>query len=109
LPRIAATSSGRRRLFSPFTVALRRFTGFGLPRLFARMSRMPRQLEDGADAAAGDDAGSLARRAQEHAGASSDRDLVRDRHPALRHLEEVLLRVVDGLRDGERDLPRAFP
>src|SRR6185312_550639 len=33
-------------------------------------------------------------------------NLVRDRRDALRHLEEVLLRVVDSLRDGERDLSR---
>ena len=33
-------------------------------------------------------------------------DLVRDRRPVLRHREQVLLRVVDGLRDRERHLAR---
>src|SRR5829696_5530948 len=58
------------------------------------------ELEDGADAAAGDDAGSLARRAQEYPrGAEPAQDLVRDRLAVLRDREEVLLRVLDGLGD----------
>src|SRR5215203_498743 len=62
------------------------------------------ELEDGADAAAGDDAGSLARRAQEYPrGAEPAQDLVRDRLAVLRDREEVLLRVLDGLRDRQRD------
>src|SRR4029079_14029712 len=72
-----------------------------------------RQLEDGADATPGDDAGSLARRAQEHARSiGAPENLVRDSRGALRHLEEILLRVVDGLRNGERylsSLPVADP
>src|SRR5919108_1097674 len=65
------------------------------------------QLEDGADAAAGDDAGSLARRTQQHPrGAVRAEDLVRDRRAVLRDREEVLLRVLDGLRDRERHLTR---
>src|SRR5215217_8716615 len=64
-----------------------------------------RELEHGADAAPGDDAGSLARRPQQHArGVGTAEHLVRDGRALLGHLEEVLLRVVDGLRDGERDL-----
>src|SRR2546428_6348846 len=65
------------------------------------------QLEHGADAAARNHAGPFARGTQEHArciGASED--LVRDRRAVLRHGEEVLLRIVDRLRDGERNLPR---
>src|SRR3954463_3378766 len=61
----------------------------------------PGELEDGADSAARDDAGSLARRAEQHAcRVRATEDLVRDRRAALRHLEEVLLGVVDGLGDG---------
>ena len=67
----------------------------------------PGELEHGAHAATGDDAGSLARRAQEDArGTELAEDLVRDRGAVLRHGEQVLLRVVDGLRDGERNLAR---
>src|SRR3712207_5998576 len=67
----------------------------------------PGELENGADAAPGDDAGSLARRPEKHAGRVEFADhLVRDRRPVLRYLEEVLLRVVDRLRDGKRDLAR---
>src|SRR5262249_27318250 len=65
------------------------------------------ELEDRADAAAGDDAGTGRGRAQEHAGgAELAEHLVGDRLPVLRHAEQVLLRVVDGLRDRERDLAR---
>src|SRR5439155_17383711 len=41
LPRMRATSSGRRSFFSASTVALAMLIGFVVPRLFARMSRMP--------------------------------------------------------------------
>src|SRR3989442_707931 len=65
----------------------------------------PGQLEDGANSAAGNDAGSFARGAQEDAGSiGAPEDLVRDRRAVLRHREEILLRVVDRLRDRERHL-----
>src|SRR5205085_3394193 len=49
----------------------------------------------------------LARGAQEDLrGVEAAEDLVRDRRAVLRHGEEVLLRVLDGLRDRERDLAR---
>src|ERR687887_832814 len=65
------------------------------------------QLEDGADAATGDDAGSLARRPQQDTRrAELAEDLVRDGRPVLGHDEEILLRVVDGLRDRQRHLTR---
>src|SRR5439155_16160145 len=48
-----------------------------------------------------------ARRAQHHPrGAELADDPVRDRGPVLRDREEVLLRVVHGLRDRERNLAR---
>src|SRR5450759_83438 len=41
LPRMRATSSGRRRLLSAFTVALAMLIGLVVPRLLARMSWIP--------------------------------------------------------------------
>ena len=68
---------------------------------------MPGELEHGAHAAAGDDAGSLARGPQEDArGVRAAEHLVGNRLAVLRHLEEVLLGVVDGLGDRERNLAR---
>src|SRR5581483_3580902 len=65
------------------------------------------ELEHGTDTAAGDDAGALARRAQQHARrVVRPDDLVRDRRTMLRDREEVLLRVLDGLRDRERHFAR---
>src|SRR5919198_1123606 len=65
------------------------------------------ELEHGAHAATGDDAGSLARRPEQHArGVGTAEDLVRDRRPVLRDGEEVLLRVLDGLGDRKRHLAR---
>ncbi len=65
------------------------------------------ELEHRSHATAGDDAGSLAGRTEnDPRRVELPDDLVRDRLPVLRDLEEVLLRVLDGLRDGERDLPR---
>src|SRR5579884_1575861 len=65
------------------------------------------ELEHGADAAAGDDAGALGGGAQHDArGVEVAGHLVRDRRAVLRHREQVLLRVLDGLRDRERDLAR---
>ena len=63
------------------------------------------ELEHRAHAAAGDDAGTGRGRTQQHAGSvEAPERLVRDRLAVLRDREEVLLRVVDGLRDRERDL-----
>ena len=41
LPRLRATSSGRRRCLSPSTVAFAMLIGFVVPRLFDSTSRMP--------------------------------------------------------------------
>jgi hypothetical protein len=68
------------------------------------MSRIPPSSST-ADAAAGDHARALAGRPEQHAcGVELTDDLVRDRRPVLRDGEQVLLRVVDGLRDRERYL-----
>ena len=81
--------------------------GVVVPRLFAEHVADPGELEHGARAAAGDDAGPLAGRAQHDArGVEPTDDLVRDRLPVLRDGEEVLARVLDGLRDRERHLTR---
>ncbi len=65
------------------------------------------ELEHGADAAAGDDAGSRRGRTQQHARrAELAEHLVGDRLAVLGDREQVLLRVVDGLRDRERNLAR---
>src|SRR5262249_35553969 len=65
------------------------------------------ELEHGSHSAAGDHTGSLARGSEEHPGRPElAQRLVRDRRSVLWHGEEVLLRVVDGLRDRERDLAR---
>src|SRR5204862_3131287 len=67
----------------------------------------PAKLEHRTHAAAGDDARPLARRPQQHARrAELAEDLVRDRRALLRDGEQVLLRVVDRLRDRQRDLAR---
>src|SRR5581483_3667922 len=63
------------------------------------------ELEHRAHAAAGDDAGSLRGRAQQDpCRVEAAEHLVRDRRAVLRDREEVLLRVLDGLRDRERYL-----
>ena len=65
------------------------------------------ELEHRARATAGDDAGSFAGRTEHDArGVESTHDLVRDRLTVLRHREEVLACVLDGLRDRERNLAR---
>ena len=65
------------------------------------------ELEHRAHAATGDHAGSFARGPQQHArSVRTAEDLVRDRRPVLGHREEILLRVLDRLRDGERNLTR---
>ena len=65
------------------------------------------QLEHRADAPARDHARPGRRGAQDHArGAEAAEHLVRDRLAVLGHGEEVLLRVLDGLRDRERHLAR---
>ena len=67
----------------------------------------PGQLEHRAHAAAGDHAGSLGGRPDEHPrGIEAAENLVGDRRAVLRHREQVLLRVVDGLGDRERNLAR---
>src|SRR5205814_1085057 len=43
---------------------------------------------------------------QDTGGVGTPEDLVRDRRPMLRHGEQILLGVLDGLRDRERDLSR---
>src|SRR6266705_2603166 len=66
-----------------------------------------RELEHGAHAAARDHAGALARRSEEDAGCvRATEDLVRDRRAVLGDGEEVLLRVLDRLRDRQRHLAR---
>src|SRR6185295_12872332 len=65
------------------------------------------ELEHGTHAAAGDDAGSLGGGPDEHPrGVEAAEDLVGHRRAVLRHREQVLLRVVDGLGDRERNLAR---
>src|SRR5712691_8013567 len=65
------------------------------------------ELQHSADAAAGDHAGSFARGAQEHARRiRASEDLMRDRRAVLRHGEEILLCVLNRLRDRERHLAR---
>src|SRR4029077_10735448 len=65
------------------------------------------ELEHRADAAAGDDARSLGGRPQEHSGRVEPTEhLVGDGRAVLGDREEVLLRILDGLRDGERYLAR---
>ena len=63
------------------------------------------QLEHGAHAAAGDDAGTGAGRAKDDvAGAVAADDLVRDRLPVHRDLDQVLAGVLDRLLDRQRHL-----
>ena len=65
------------------------------------------ELEHGAHAAAGDDAGTGRGRAQQHPGGAEPAEhLMRDRLAVLRDGEQVLLRVLDGLRDRKRHLAR---
>src|SRR3954466_9285021 len=65
----------------------------------------PRELQDGAHAAARDDAGALGGGLEEHlAGAELTGDGMGDRRAVLRHAEQVLLRALDALLDRERDL-----
>src|SRR4051794_4426655 len=65
----------------------------------------PRRLDDGTHGAAGDDAGSLGGRLEQHArGGVLLADLVRDRRADHRDLDDVLLRVLDALADGLRDV-----
>ena len=64
------------------------------------MSRDARDLEDRADAAAGDHAGTGRGRAEQHLrGAEEALDLVRDRALDQRDLEQVALRAVGALAD----------
>src|SRR6266852_5184666 len=65
------------------------------------------ELEHRADAAAGDHAGTFGRGPQHDPGrVEAAENLVRDRRAVLRNREHVLLRVLDRLRDGERNLAR---
>src|SRR4029450_5914030 len=64
-----------------------------------------RGLDDRAHGAAGDDAGALRRGLEHHARGRVDlADLVGDRRPDHRDLDEVLLRVLDALANRLRDL-----
>ena len=61
----------------------------------------PRRLDDGADGAAGDDAGPLGGRLEQHPrGGILLADLVRDRGPDHRDAHDVLLGILDALADG---------
>src|SRR5205823_14563492 len=63
------------------------------------------ELEHGADAAARDHSRALTRRPQQHPrGAELAENLMGDRGALLGHGEQVLLRIVDGLRDRQRHL-----
>src|SRR5581483_1778003 len=65
------------------------------------------ELEHGAHAAARDDARTFGGRTEQHAcGVELAEHLVGDRRAVLRDGEEALLRVLDGLRDRERNLAR---
>src|SRR5262249_35117771 len=65
------------------------------------------ESRDGANAAARDDARALARGAKEHARRTELAErAVRDRRAVLGDAEEILLGVVDGLRDREWNLAR---
>src|SRR5690606_13405865 len=62
-------------------------------------------IQDGADGTAGDDTGTRRGRTQQHdAGGVLGRDRVRDRLLDAGDAEEVLLRLLDTLRDGRGDL-----
>ena len=107
LPRARATSSGRRSDCSAFTVALAMLIGFVVPRLFASTSRMPASSSTArTPPPAMTPVPSLAGRRKTRAASKRPSDLVRDRLAVLGDAEEVLLRVVDGLRDRERHLAR---
>src|SRR4051794_2972699 len=125
-PRSSATSSGRRRDCRPATVALTRLIGFCEPSDLERMSwipassstaRTPPPAMTPVPGEAG--LGSTGPRPgmpggwggvggpglEEHAPRAVDAErLVGDRLTVLGHAEEVLLRALDGLLDGERDL-----
>ena len=93
--------------FRPSTVAFSMLIGFVVPRLFARMSRIPASSSTArTPPPAMTPVPSLAGRSRTRAASELAEDLVRDRRAVLRHREEVLLRVVDGLRDRERNLAR---
>jgi len=63
------------------------------------------RLDDGTHGAAGDDAGPLGGRLEQHlCGGVLLADLVRDRRPDHRDLDDVLLRVLDTLADGLGDI-----
>ena len=107
LPRSCATSSGRTRRRRPSTVARVMLIGVVVPRLFASTSRIPASSSTArTPPPAMTPVPSLAGRRTTRAASNRPDDLVRDRLPVLRHGEQVLLRVLDGLRDGERDLAR---
>src|SRR4029077_15408722 len=65
----------------------------------------PTQLEHGADATAGDHAGTGAGRAQDDvAGTVAANDFVGQRLPVFGHADQALARVLDRLLDRQRDL-----
>ena len=81
--------------------------GFVVPRLLARMSRMPASSSTArTPPPAMTPVPSLAGRSMTRAASKRPRISCVIVVPVLRHREEVLLRVVDGLRDRERHLAR---
>ena len=107
LPRWRATSSGRRSFARPSTVAFAMLIGFVVPRLFASTSRIPASSRTArTPPPAMTPVPSLAGRSTTRAASNTPCDLVGDRRAVPRHGEEVLLGVVDGLGDRERNLAR---
>ena len=108
LPRASATSSGRRSWRSACSAALQHVDRVRRAERLREHVADAAELEHGAHAAAGDDAGTgrgraAAARGPRRTGRAISCVIV---CPVLRHGEQVLLRVVDGLRDRERHLAR---
>ena len=100
-PRGGAAAAGRRRWPSSMLI------GFVVPRLFARMSWIPPSSSTArTPPPAMTPVPSLAGRSSTRAAPNSPRISCVIVCAVLRHREEVLLRVVDGLRDRERNLAR---
>ena len=98
---------GERGCCRPLTVARVMLIGVVVPRLFASTSRMPASSSTArVPPPAMTPVPSLAGRRTTRAASNRPDDLVGDRLPVLRDGEEVLPRVLDGLRDRQRDLAR---